>query len=253
MAADVERHQKSTVDQERLKRELELGRQIQNDMLPHAPLKLGLTEIKGVSVPAREVGGDFFNYFVLANGQIALLVGDVSGKGVGAALLMANVQASLRTRLPWGRTCRQWPRRSTATSKPTLRVRCTPRSSSAFSIRSTRVLRYVNAGHHPQYVLPQGRPRAHGGDRASRSGCSPGRGTPSVRPARAGDLLFFYTDGCVEAENERGDMFGADRLEPAAGRGRTADVLERIESPPSHFRGTSEPFDDATMMAVKVG
>ena len=63
MAADVERHQRSAVEQERLRRELELGRQIQHDMLPQAPLRLGLTEMKGVSVPAREVGGDFFNYF----------------------------------------------------------------------------------------------------------------------------------------------------------------------------------------------
>ena len=65
MAADVEQHQRAAVEQERIRRELELGRQIQHEMLPHAPLRLGLTEIKGVSVPAREVGGDFFNYFEL--------------------------------------------------------------------------------------------------------------------------------------------------------------------------------------------
>ena len=63
MAADVEQHQQSAVSQERIRRELELGRQIQRDMLPQGPMMLGLTEIKGVSVPAREVGGDFFNYF----------------------------------------------------------------------------------------------------------------------------------------------------------------------------------------------
>ena len=102
MAADVERHQHTAVLQERIRRELELGRQIQNEMLPQAPLHLGLTQVQGVSVPAREVGGDFFNYFVLDNGHIALLMGDVSGKGVGAALLMANIQASLRIRLRLG-------------------------------------------------------------------------------------------------------------------------------------------------------
>ncbi len=89
-------------ERERLKRELELGRQIQQDMQPQQPLRLGLTEIQGISVPAREVGGDFFNYFVLPDGQVALLVGDVAGKGVGAALLMANIQASLRTRFALG-------------------------------------------------------------------------------------------------------------------------------------------------------
>ena len=102
MAADVEEHQRAAVSQERIRRELELGRQIQHDMLPQGPLMFGLTEIKGVSVPAREVGGDFFNYFQLRDGRVALLVGDVSGKGVGAALLMAKLQAALRTRLAPG-------------------------------------------------------------------------------------------------------------------------------------------------------
>jgi HAMP domain-containing protein len=65
MAEDIERNQHALVEQERIRRELELGRQIQHDMLPQAPLWLGPTEIKGVSVPAREVGGDFFNYFTV--------------------------------------------------------------------------------------------------------------------------------------------------------------------------------------------
>ena len=70
----------------------------------------------------------------------------------------------------------------------------------------------------------------------------------------AGDVLFFYTDGCVEAENEAGEMFGAERLEsllsslPAG-----ADVLARVEAAVTEFRGTREPFDDATMMSVAVG
>jgi HAMP domain-containing protein len=93
MAADLERNQALVVERERLRRELELSRLIQTEMLPRAPLRLGAAEIKGVSIPAREVGGDFFNYFALPDGRLALLVGDVSGKGVSAALLMANVQA----------------------------------------------------------------------------------------------------------------------------------------------------------------
>jgi len=95
MAADLEKHQALVIEQERLRRELELSRLIQTEMLPRAPLRLGTAEIKGISMPAREVGGDFFNYFALPDGRLALLVGDVSGKGVSAALLMANVQATL--------------------------------------------------------------------------------------------------------------------------------------------------------------
>ena len=156
MAADVERHQRTAVEQERIRRELELGRQIQHEMLPHAPLRLGLTEIQGVSVPAREVGGDFFNYFQLDNGQIALLMGDVSGKGVGAALLMANIQASLRTRLALGQDLsaladaldRDIDANSPGPVYATLFI--------GILDPATRRLRYVNAGHNPQFVLRSG-------------------------------------------------------------------------------------------------
>ena len=184
-------------------------------MLPQAPLRLGLTEIKGVSVPAREVGGDFFNYFALDDGHIALLVGDVSGKGVGAALLMANIQASLRTRLALGQDLAAIARRDRRRHRsehagPGLRdaVRRHPRSGDAR-------LRYVNAGHNPQYVLRNARRlermESHGpaGRACSRAAATPKRASSS----RAGDLLFFYTDGCVEAENGQGEMFGAERLE----------------------------------------
>ena len=255
MAGDVERHQRAAVEQERLRRELELGRQIQNEMLPHAPLKLGLTEIEGVSVPAREVGGDFFNYFVLPTGHVALLVGDVSGKGVGAALLMANVQASLRTRLSMGQELsevageidRDIEANSPGPLYATLFVGILDSSS--------RVFRYVNAGHHSQYVLRDGTL-----ERLASTGLPvglfPGRGYIERQvQLQAGDLLFFYTDGCVEAENEQDDMFGIERLEEILSEPATtpADALQRVEAAVKSFRGSREPFDDATMMAVRVG
>ena len=255
MATDVERHQQAAIGQERLKRELELGRQIQNEMLPHAPLKLGLTEIEGVSVPAREVGGDFFNYFVLPNGEVALLVGDVSGKGVGAALLMANVQASLRTRLSMGQQLsevaaeidRDIEANSPGPLYATLFV--------GILNPASRVFRYVNAGHHPQYVL-----RGGGLERLASTGLPvglfPGRDYVERQvQLQSGDLLFFYTDGCVETENEQDEMFGVERLEPLlrADLSSPSGALIRVETAVKAFRGRREPFDDATMMAVKVG
>ena len=207
----------SAVEQERIRRELELGRQIQHDMLPQGPLRLGLTEIKGVSVPAREVGGDFFNYFSLRDGRIALLVGDVSGKGVGAALLMANIQASLRTRLALGQDLAAIAQEIDVDIEGNTPGPVYATLFVGILDPATRLLRYVNAGHNPQYVL-----RADG--RSSRCrrpglpvGLLAGRGyvESARRSSRAGDLLFFYTDGCVEAENEAGDMFGSERLEGA--------------------------------------
>ena len=255
MAADVERHQQTAVEQERIRRELELGRQIQAEMLPHAPLHLGLTQVQGASVPAREVGGDFFNYFVLDNGHIALLMGDVSGKGVGAALLMANIQASLRIRLDL--------KQDLATLADALDRDIDANSPGPVYATIfigvlepvTRRLRYVNAGHNPQYVLRTGGGLERMPATGLPVGLLSGRGyTEQELQLAAGDQLFFYTDGCVEMEDERGEMFGVDRLEALLVTAAASEMpLKTIEDRISKFRGTSEQFDDATLMTVKVG
>jgi serine phosphatase RsbU (regulator of sigma subunit) len=255
MAEDVERHQHAVVEQERLRRELELGRQIQHDMLPHGPLRLGLTEIKGVSVPAREVGGDFFNYFALTDGNLALLVGDVSGKGVGAALLMANIQASLRTRLALGQDLAALAREIDLDIEGNTPGPVYATLFVGMFNPATRELRYVNAGHNQQYVLRSDGRLEEMSSSGLPVGLLAGHGYAEARvELHAGDLLFFYTDGCVEAENEQGEMFGAERLEKllreSAG---SEDLLARVETAVKAFRGSAEPFDDATMMVVKVG
>jgi serine phosphatase RsbU (regulator of sigma subunit) len=256
MAGDVEAHQRAIVEQERLKRELELGRQIQHDMQPQGPLRLGFAEVQGVSVPAREVGGDFFNYFLLPGGEVALLVGDVSGKGVGAALLMANIQASLRTRFAVSQNLsaiadaidRDIEANSPGQMFATIFL--------GVLIPGTRELRYVNAGHHPQYVIRSGGGLVRMGATGLPAGLLAGRGYSEERvQLDEGDLIFFYTDGCPETENDRDEMFGAERLEAllqSTSRSDPNNVLQRVESALKSFRGTREPFDDATMMAVRI-
>jgi serine phosphatase RsbU (regulator of sigma subunit) len=255
MAEDVERHQHAVVEQERIRRELELGRQIQHDMLPQGPLRLGLTEIKGVSVPAREVGGDFFNYFALSDGDLALLVGDVSGKGVGAALLMANIQASLRTRLALGQDLASIAREIDVDIEGNTPGPVYATLFVGMLNPETRLLRYVNAGHNPQYVLRRDGRLEQMSSSGLPVGLLAGHGYTEDRvQLAAGDLLFFYTDGCVEAESEAGEMFGAERLEALLKSSAGAeDLLARVEGAVKVFSGTAEPFDDATMMVVKVG
>jgi sigma-B regulation protein RsbU (phosphoserine phosphatase) len=257
MAEDVEKHERAALERERFKRELELGRQIQHDMLPQARLRVGRTELQGVSVAAGEVGGDFFNYFETGTGEVALLIGDVSGKGVGAALLMANIQASLRARLALGQDLtalaegidRQIQADTPEPVYATLFV--------GLLDPVTRALRYVNAGHNPPYLLH----KAGGVERLESSGLPvgllAGRGyTEQQVQLAADDVVFCYTDGCVEAENETGVMFGADALERAladADRSSADALLRRMEETLRTFRGAREPPDDATMMVVTVG
>ena len=171
LARDLRRNQERLIEQERLRKELEIGRRIQEELLPRGALRSRFAEIRGVSIPAREVGGDFFNYFPLSDSETAVLVGDVSGKGVGAALLMASVQATIRARLSLERDLAGSSTRSTArwrTSEP-----LAPYYTLFLAVLDgpSGRLRYVNAGHNTQIVLRQRRSRAAvgrpGGHRAS--------------------------------------------------------------------------------------
>ena len=256
MAEDLEHHEALVVEQERLRKELELSRLIQTEMLPRGSLRFGSAEISGVSIPAREVGGDFFNYFVLPDGRLALLVGDVSGKGVSAALLMANIQATLRARLPHetnlatlaDRLDRELDQNTPGGVYLTLFL--------GILESDGRLLRYVNAGHNPQFVL-------HGTTAISPLASTgmpialyAGHGYTEARvELSSGDLLFFYTDGLVETENEGKEMFGAERLQAILERERGEGIdaiLSRVEATVRTFRGSAEPFDDATMMALRI-
>jgi sigma-B regulation protein RsbU (phosphoserine phosphatase) len=118
-------------------------------------------------------------------------------------------------------------------------------------------MRYVNAGHNPQFVLRVDGRLEKMSSTGLPVGMLAGHGYSEREVQLApGDLLFFYTDGCVEMENEAGDMFGSDRLESlvtVSGRGSADEVLATIEHAIATFRGGRDLFDDATMMAVTVG
>jgi serine phosphatase RsbU (regulator of sigma subunit) len=256
MAEDLERHETLVVEQERLRKELELSRLIQTEMLPRGSLRSGAAEISGVSIPAREVGGDFFNYFVLPDGRLALLVGDVSGKGVSAALLMANIQATLRARLPH--------ETNLATLADRLDRELDQNTPGGVYLTlflgildiDGRLLRYVNAGHNPQFVLHAATSISPLSSTGMPIALYAGHGYKEARvELSSGDLLFFYTDGLVETENERKEMFGAERLQTILERERTESIdiiLHRVEESVKSFQGSAEPFDDATMMALRI-
>ena len=257
MAAELGDHEKNLVQQERLRKELELCRRIQEELLPHQPLNSIFAEAKGVSIPAREVGGDFFNYFPLQDGNIGLLVGDVSGKGLPAALLMANLQATIQARLPLepdlarlaDRLDRDIAQNTPAELYLTLFL-------GTLNVRDG-TLRYINAGHNTQFAL-------HGDGTTDRLdstgrplGLLPGAGYEerSVRLGQ-GDSLFLYTDGLIESENGKGEEFGPARLEALLfeHRAETIEVmLGQIDAAVRSHRGPTEATDDATMLVLKLG
>jgi len=257
MAHDLKTNQERLVEQERLRKELELCRRIQNELLPKKPMLYPFAELQGLSIPAHELGGDFFNYFDLPGGEVALLMGDVSGKGVPAALLMANLQATIKARIPLERDLATFARqldRDVETSTPP-EVYLTLFLGVLDPAR--RALRYVNAGHESPFVLrrdgrlerldPTGRPIG------LMSGGAYAEKTISLE---AGDRLFLYTDGLVDAEDDAGGVFGPARLETLlseAGSRGPADLLARVERAYQDHRGKKDAADDATLLVLRVG
>ena len=255
MARDLGENQKRLVEQERLNQELDMCRKIQSEMLPNQPLLSEFVEIKGISMPARAVGGDFFNYFPFPGGDVAVLVGDVSGKGLPAALLMANLQAQLQAKLPLDEDLAQL-----ATQLDQEIYSSTPAEAyltlfMAVLRVKTATLSYVNAGHNAPVFL------ANGGSRLLEStgrplGLLPGGSyrQESVSLSR-GDGVFLFTDGLVEMENAAGEEFGASRLESMLVEMGSMDPgqwLIQVEEAVRLHRGATEALDDATLLVLKV-
>jgi serine phosphatase RsbU (regulator of sigma subunit) len=255
LARDLRLNQERLLEQERLRKELEIGRRIQVELLPRGPLLGPFAEVGGISIPAREVGGDFFNYFPLRDDEVAILVGDVSGKGVGAALLMASLQATIRARLGAERDLARLV--DTLDHEMGSEEPLAPYYTLFLALlegRSGR-LRYVNAGHNTQFVL-----RQDGlADRLSSTGRPPGLypgGGYEERTVemRDGDALFLFTDGLVESEDETEEPFGMNRLEALLKVHQASDLptlLARVDAAVRSHRGRLEAADDATMVALR--
>jgi sigma-B regulation protein RsbU (phosphoserine phosphatase) len=256
MAGSLRQQQEGLLERERLRKELEMSRRIQVELLPREPLRLEFAEVSGVSLPAREVGGDFFNYFTLQDGSLAVLVGDVSGKGVPAALLAANLQATLRARLPL-----EPDLAALATSLDEQVEASTPGSVfvtlfMAVLSPDLRTLRWLNAGHNPQYLLRAGGGAEALGPGGRPLGLLPGGGfEPGEQKLAEGDALFLYTDGLVDSENAGGDYYGQERLEALlaqAGDATPSELLARVESTARGFRDGLEAGDDATLVVLRL-
>ncbi len=256
MAQDLSENQKHLVERERMHKELEMCRRIQEELLPRQTFRSGAVEVKGVSIPAQEVGGDFFNYFPMPGGTMALLIGDVSGKGLPAALLMANLQATIQARLPLEldlvKLAEQLNGEIVANNAETYLTLFL-----AVLDPQSLKLRYINAGHNPQFLLHS--------DGSVEQMQATGRPIGLLQGSnfeeknvllKNEDSLFFYTDGLIEAVNGAGEEFGMQRLEALLVEERARGLegmLANIEIAANRYRGGIEAGDDATMMLLKIG
>ncbi len=240
---------------QRIEREMALAWDIQRRLLPERAPDLPHSELSGRTLPSRTVSGDWYDFFVRSDGTADLVVADVCGKGMGASILAASVQAAFQV----------WAGENTPPDKLCAGLndlvyrRTSPEKFITFFGAlydpETGALLYTNAGHNPGIVV-----RAAGGTELLKShgmplGLFPGRnyssGSLTLGP---GDLLVLYTDGLTEAENGDGVEFGLERLVGAARGASGATVREaerRIDGAIAEFVGSTPYADDRTLVLLK--
>lgn len=237
-----------------LKGDLEIARQIQFGLLPFDPYCRDGISLETAMRPANTVGGDYFDVIELGNGRTALVIGDVAGKGMPAALLMALLQGSLRTLISAGlRGGEMMARLNDHLCANIPPNRLITLFYAEVDGRSGETW-YVNAGHNPPFVLRAGG-RAERLEATSVAlGILPGETYPPSRLVLGSlDRLLLYTDGISEAFNVRDEEYGEQRLAAylEIHRGATlkelvAGLIENVLA----FCGAERPRDDMTLMAV---
>jgi serine phosphatase RsbU (regulator of sigma subunit) len=238
-----------------LERELRRAYDIQTLMLPQDnPLEARLT-IEATSIPAKEVGGDYYDYYALNDHQLLLAIGDVTGKGVPAALMMATIKTALQIRLELTSDVRE----IMASLNTLVRSQATRQYMTFFlgiiDVRANTIT-YCNAGHNfPAIISPHNQTLAY----LEHSSLPLGFGqqdmyVTQVQELHDKDILFFYTDGIVEAMNQERELFGYPRLETLLLTHCREDLLtiqlkllETIES----FCHETPQDDDMTMILIE--
>ncbi|MBZ5607001.1 MAG: SpoIIE family protein phosphatase [Acidobacteriia bacterium] len=224
MTENLERLLAVAKEKERLQAEIEIAREVQEQLYPKTVPALKNLRVTGMCAPARMVSGDYYDYQALPDNQLAIAIGDVAGKGISAALLMAAIQSAmrmeLRTSLEYAAAPANGFRLSTARMvsdlNQQLHATSSPEKFATFCIAlyddDTGHVTYTNAGHLPPILIRDGN-----ATRLDVNGTVIGafpfaQYDESQVELRSGDLLVCYTDGITEPENEYGEMFGEERL-----------------------------------------
>ena len=238
-----------------LKGDLEIARQIQFGLLPFEPYDKGGVRIASVMRPANTVGGDYFDVIELPEGHLAVAVGDVAGKGMPAALLMALLQGSLRTLASAGL------RGAELVSKLNAHLCANIPSNRLITLvyaeldPATGELRYVNAGHNPPFLLSVGHPPARLAATAIALGITTEAEFPEMTlELEPGERLVLYTDGITEAEDAQDREYGDARLGAwlEANRERPGrPLLDGVIAEVLEHCGHARPRDDMTLMCVE--
>jgi sigma-B regulation protein RsbU (phosphoserine phosphatase) len=250
--------QAQIIEKKKLEHELQVARQIQESMLPREMPSLGGLGFGARMVPSRLVGGDFFDFVQLDDAHVGVAVADVSGKGTPAAMFMALSRSLLRAEARRTRSPR-------VVLENVNRLLLEMNDSGMFVTMlygvlngGSREFQWARAGHDLPIVFRGGRLMRLPPARSA----TPLGLVPQVRldvrrmHLRDGDALVLYTDGITEADNERNELFGADRLRDSLAAWASLpaqEVCDRMVDAVAGFRGAAAQSDDITIVALRAG
>lgn len=243
------------IERERIRHELELATEIQQSFQPSSPPIMDGYEFQGISFSCYEIGGDYYDFILQQDGKMLIALGDVSGKGTAAALLMSSLHAAIHAQVAAKTTLHQMIK-----SVNEYLAENTPsnRFVTLFAAEldpQTGTLNYINAGHNPPLIG-----RADGTVHQLESGGFPLGIIPMAEfevgqaQLEMGEALVIYSDGVSEANNLNGDEFGMDRLIEVVSKNlksSAAGLRDKVESSLSAFTQTAPANDDITLVIVK--
>ena len=249
------RLEEARLQQERLERELQLASEIQQRFQPAAPPQVPGYELQGISFPCYEIGGDYYDFIRREDGRLVIALGDVSGKGTAAALLMSSLHAAVHAQSGSHETLVD----TIAAVNKYLADNIPPnRFVTLFYAEldpQSGALSFLNAGHNPPLIV-----HAAGTVEQLASGGLPLgiKRDAEYREGRTqlqtGDVLIIYSDGVTEATSPTGEEFGATRLYEVVSRNveaSAAGIRDRIESALTKFSQGTQAADDITLVIVK--
>jgi sigma-B regulation protein RsbU (phosphoserine phosphatase) len=267
MTGSIENLLQTAAEKKRLEEELRIARQIQMSLLPRGPLDMPGLGVTALCVPAREVGGDYYDFFRLSHGRLGVLIADVSGKGTSAALYMAELKGLVLSLSQ----IYDSPRKLLIEANHILAENLDSRSFITMSYAvidlAAGIMTYARAGHTPLIYLPGAASPRRGAQVLVPNGMVVGLQIDGAAAKfdelleeqqirlDVGDVIVFYTDGITEAMNSKSDLFGESRLSRIVeehGHLESGELRERILREIEAFVGSADQHDDMTMVLIKV-
>jgi len=256
VAIENKRLFRKQINQERMDKEMELASQVQKMLIPSELPKSEYFELHSVYQPHDNIGGDYLDYVKLAEDKYAICIADISGKGVAAALLMANFQAMLQSLIFQFRDLETFV---FALNEAVFKITKSDKFITFFIAEidgTKKSMRYINAGHYPPILFQNGK------EKILKSGTTvigafeklPFIQEEEIKLSKDA-MIFCFTDGLIDLQNESGNFFGEERISSFVKKNHKQkpenfnhDLMNEINT----FKGMQEYVDDIALLTCKI-